>query len=186
MLNDMRHITSPLTPETIAELKVGDPVLLSGVIYTARDAAHKKLTEMLERGEELPFDLRGQTIYYVGPCPAKPGQVLGSAGPTTSKRMDLYTPRLIDNGLVGIIGKGPRNAKVVDALVRNKCVYFAAIGGAGALISKSIVKAEAIAFADLGAEAIYRLEVKDMICVVAIDSEGGNRYLIGKQKYSKK
>ena len=174
---------TPLTQEKISRLKAGDSVLLSGVIYSARDAAHKRLIDLLDNGRELPLNIKGQTIYYVGPSPAKPGMVIGSAGPTTSYRMDAYAPRLLDLGLKGMIGKGARNDEVIDGIIRNKAVYFGAIGGAAALIGKSIVKSEIIAYEDLGAEAIRKMEVKDMPLVVIIDSRGNNLYKIGQEDY---
>ena len=174
---------TPLTQEKISRLKAGDSVLLSGVIYSARDAAHKRLIDLLDDGRELPLNIKDQTIYYVGPSPAKPGMVIGSAGPTTSYRMDAYAPRLLDLGLKGMIGKGARNDEVIDAIIRNKAVYFGAIGGAAALIGKSIVKSEIIAYEDLGAEAIRKMEVKDMPLVVIIDSRGNNLYKIGQEDY---
>ncbi len=177
------NIKSPLDEDTITKLKAGDQVFISGVIYTARDAAHKRLVEALDRGEKLPFDLTNQIIYYMGPSPAKPGQVIGSAGPTTSGRMDSYTPRLIACGLKGMIGKGNRSQAVKDAIKKYKAVYFAAIGGAGALISKSIRKAEVIAYEDLGAEAIHRLEVEDFPATVINDIYGGDLYEQGKAQY---
>lgn len=177
------HITSPMREETISELKAGERVLISGTIYTARDAAHKRMSESLAKGEKLPFDLSGQTIYYVGPTPAKPGQVIGSAGPTTSGRMDKYTPALLDLGLKGMIGKGYRSDEVIESMKGNKAVYFAAIGGSGALIARSILSMEVIAYEDLGPEAIYKLEVKDFPAVVIIDSNGNDWYKIGKQEF---
>lgn len=176
-------LQAPLTAEKIKELKAGDSILLSGVIYSARDAAHKRLIDLLDEGKELPMNIKDETIYYVGPSPAKPGAVIGSAGPTTSYRMDAYAPRLMDLGLKGMIGKGARNKEVIDSIVRNNGVYFGAIGGAAALIAKSIVKSEVIAYEDLGAEAIRRMEVKDMPLVVIIDSEGNNLYELGQQEY---
>ena len=157
--------------------------MLSGIIYSARDAAHKRLIELLDEGKELPLNIKNETIYYVGPSPAKPGKVIGSAGPTTSYRMDAYAPRLMDLGLKGMIGKGARNKDVIDSIVKNKCVYFGAIGGAAALIAKSIVKSEVIAYEDLGAEAIRKMEVKDMPLVVIIDSKGNNLYELGQKDY---
>ena len=176
-------INTPLTDDIIKNLKAGDRVLLNGIIYTGRDAAHKRLVEMLQRGEELPLELQGQTIYYVGPCPAKPGTVIGSAGPTTSGRMDAYTPALLDKGLKGMIGKGLRNKAVTDSIVKYGAVYFAAIGGAGALLAEAIKEAEVIAFQDLGAEAIYKLKVEDFPVTVIIDSQGNDLYSIGKNQY---
>jgi len=176
----------PLKDEDIEKLKAGDKVSLTGVVYTARDAAHKRLVELLERGEELPIPLEGQVIYYVGPAPTPPGKPIGSAGPTTSYRMDPYTPALIERGLKGMIGKGERSEQVVEAMKKHKAVYFAATGGAAALISKRIVKAEVIAYEDLGAEAIRRLEVKDFPLIVAQDCHGGNIYSEGQKKYERK
>jgi fumarate hydratase subunit beta len=166
----------PTTKEIISTLKAGDRVLLSGILYTARDAAHKRMTEALDNGVPLPFPIEGAFIYYAGPSPAKPGQVIGAAGPTTSYRMDTYAPRLLDLGLFGMIGKGDRAPQVTDAIRRNGGVYFAAVGGAGALIAKSIHQVETIAFQDLGAEAITKLMVKDFPVIVAIDSRGNNLY----------
>ena len=177
------NIKSPLDEETIKKLKAGDQVFISGIIYTARDAAHKRLVEALDKGEKLPFDLTNQTVYYMGPSPAKPGQVIGSAGPTTSGRMDSYAPRLMSAGLKGMIGKGNRSPAVKDAIKKYKAVYFAAIGGAGALISKSIKKAEVIAYEDLGAEAIRRLDVKNFPVTVINDIYGSDLYEQGKAKY---
>ena len=177
------NIKSPLDEETIKKLKAGDQVFISGIIYTARDAAHKRLVEALDKGEKLPFDLANQTVYYMGPSPAKPGQVIGSAGPTTSGRMDSYAPRLMSAGLKGMIGKGNRSPAVKDAIKKYKAVYFAAIGGAGALISKSIKKAEVIAYEDLGAEAIRRLEVENFPATVINDIYGSDLYEQGKAKY---
>lgn len=179
------RINTPLTKEKAAKLKAGDTVLLSGVIYTGRDAAHKRLIDLLDKNEKLPINVEDEIIYYVGPSPAKPGQVIGSAGPTTSYRMDPYAPRLLDLGLTGMIGKGARNKEVINAMKRNKGVYFGAIGGAAALIGKSIIKSEVIAYEDLGSEAIRRLEVKDMPLVVVIDSEGNNLYELGPENYFK-
>lgn len=178
-----KKITTPLTKDKVKDLKAGDSVLISGTIYTARDAAHKRLVDLLDKGEKLPFDVKDQIIYYVGPSPAKPGKALGSAGPTTSYRMDPYAPRLLDEGLKGMIGKGLRDENVINAIKRNTGVYFAAIGGAAALISKSIKEAELIAYEDLGAEAIRKLKVVDLPVLVVIDSEGNNLYEIGKSEY---
>ena len=173
----MRKLTTPLDEKTVRSLKAGDQVLLSGVIWTGRDQAHKRLVALLDEGKDLPVELRDQAIYFVGPCPARPGEVIGSAGPTTSGRMDAYSPRLIrDCGLRGMIGKGGRSAAVVEAMKECGAVYFAAAGGAGALIAQSIVKAEVVAFPDLGTEAIHRLEVRDFPLVVAIDSFGNDLY----------
>lgn len=178
-----KRITTPLTIEKVKELKAGDTVLITGTIYTARDAAHKRLVELLDKGEELPIEVRDSIIYYVGPTPPKPGMEIGSAGPTTSYRMDAYTPRLLDIGLRGMIGKGSRSTEVVAAILKNKGVYFGAIGGAGALIAKSVKKSELVAYEDLGAEAIRKLEVVDFPVVVIIDSEGKDLYQIGQSNY---
>ena len=177
------NLHTPLTQDKISNLKVGDSILLSGVIYSARDAAHKRLVDLLNEGRDLPLNIRDEIIYYVGPSPAKPGNVIGSAGPTTSYRMDAYAPILLDLGLKGMIGKGERNDKVIDSIIKNKAVYFGAIGGAAALIGKSIIKSEIIAYEDLGAEAIRKMEVKDMPLVVIIDSMGNNLYNIGQKDY---
>lgn len=171
-----RHITAPLKDEDIRELKAGDYVYITGEVYTARDAAHKRMQEVLDAGEELPVDIKGQIIYYMGPSPAREGRVIGSAGPTTASRMDKYTPELLDRGMKGMIGKGKRTQDVSDAIVRNGAVYFAAVGGAGALLSKQIKSAEVIAYEDLGTEAIRRLYVEDFPVIVVIDSEGNNLY----------
>lgn len=178
-----KHITTPLTAEKTRELCAGDNVLISGVIYTGRDAAHKRLVELINEGKELPVDLKDQIIYYVGPAPAKPGQAIGSAGPTTSYRMDAYAPALLDLGLKGMIGKGKRSAEVVQSMIENEAVYFGAIGGAGALLSKCIKKADVVCYEDLGAEAIRRLEVENLPAVVIIDSKGNNLYEQGRQQY---
>jgi len=178
-------VETPLTGGTVRELKAGDRVLINGIIYTGRDAAHKRLTEMLQKGEKLPLELQGQIIYYVGPCPAKPGTVIGSAGPTTSGRMDAYTPLLLERGLKGMIGKGLRKKNVVDAIIQNKAVYLAAIGGAGALLAEAVKEAEIIAFKDLGPEAIYKLKVENFPVTVIIDCEGNDLYSIGKSQYRK-
>ena len=176
-------ITAPLTREAARQLKAGDSCLISGVIYTARDAAHKRLCELAAQGKELPLDVKDSVIYFVGPTPAKPGEVIGSAGPTTAYRMDAYSPTLIELGLTGMIGKGKRNEAVVSAMHEHGAVYFGAIGGCGALLSRCIKKAEVIAYEDLGAEAIRRLEVENFPVVVIIDSEGNNLYETGKQNY---
>ncbi|MGA2159795.1 MAG: Fe-S-containing hydro-lyase [Dehalococcoidia bacterium] len=176
-------IKAPLDEKTVEKLKAGDQVLITGVIYTARDAAHKRLVEALDKGEKLPLDLKNQVIYYMGPSPAKPGHAIGAAGPTTSGRMDTYAPRLMAEGLKGMIGKGDRQLPVKDAMKKYKALYFAAIGGAGALISKTITKADVIAYEDLGAEAIRRLEVKDFPATVINDIHGGDLYEEGKAKY---
>lgn len=166
----------PLEEGAAAELKAGDYVYLTGTIYTARDAAHKRMYEAMERGERLPLEMENNVIYYMGPSPARPGRPIGSAGPTTSSRMDKYTPALLDLGLKGMIGKGKRSQAVRDAIMRNGAVYFAAVGGAGALLSHSIVSSEVIAYDDLGTEAIRRLEVKDFPVIVVMDAEGNNLY----------
>ena len=178
-----RHISVPLEKETADSLHAGDYVYLTGTIYTARDAAHKRMQEALDRGEKLPLDIKNNVIYYMGPSPARPGKTIGSAGPTTASRMDKYAPSLLDLGLMGMIGKGKRNQAVIDAIVRNGAVYFAAVGGAGDLLSRSIVSSEVIAYDDLGTEAIRRLEVKDFPVIVVIDSEGNNLYETAIQDY---
>lgn len=176
-------VKTPLSHEDARKLKAGDSVLLSGVIYTARDAAHKRLCELVAQGKELPMDIRDAVIYFVGPTPAKPGQAIGSAGPTTSYRMDAYSPTLIAQGQTGMIGKGKRGPEVIAAMKEHGAVYFGAIGGCGALLSKCIKKAEVIAYEDLGAEAIRRLEVEDFPVIVIIDSEGNNLYETGRTSY---
>lgn len=178
-----RHINVPMNQETAISLHAGDYVYISGTIYTARDAAHKRMYEALERGEKLPLDMEDNVIYYMGPSPARTGRPIGSAGPTTASRMDKYAPSLMDLGLRGMIGKGKRNQAVKDAVVRNKAVYFAAIGGAGALLSKSIIASEVIAYDDLGTEAIRRLEVKDFPVIVVMDSEGNDLYETAVAEY---
>ena len=179
------HIQAPITKETATMLKAGDYVYISGTIYTARDAAHKRMDETLDRGETLPLSLEGNVIYYMGPSPAREGRPIGSAGPTTASRMDKYTPRLLDLGLGAMIGKGKRSPEVVDAIIRNGAVYFAAIGGAGAILSKCIKDSQVIAYDDLGTEAIRRLEVEDFPAVVVIDSTGQNLYETELLKYRK-
>jgi len=183
---DIKRISGPLDDKTVMDLRIGDNVLISGTIFTARDAAHKRLVALVDKNEELPFDIRGQIMYFAGPTPAKPGQVIGSAGPTTSGRMNIYTPKLIAVGQKGIIGKGEMGPEVVEAMKKYKAVYFAAVGGAGALISKSIVGAEVVAYEDLGAEAIRKLEVKDFPAIVALDCHGGNLYKEGIAQYGEK
>ncbi len=178
-------ITAPVSKEQIKALRAGDSVLISGTIYTARDAAHERMTTNFKNGEPFPIDLTNQVIYYAGPCPAKPGEVIGSCGPTTSGRMDAYTPLLLDNGLGAMIGKGARSKDVVDAMKRNGVVYFGATGGAGALIAECIKAAEVVAYDDLGTEAIRRLTVEDFPAVVLIDCEGNDIYEIGQKKYRK-
>lgn len=182
-MGDQIRLETPLTQEKVAQLKAGDSVLISGTIYTGRDAAHKKMMEALARGEELPFDVRNQIIYFVGPTPPKPGQVIGSAGPTTSGRMDAYSPKLIELGLTGMIGKGIRSAEVVEAMKKHGAVYFGAIGGSGALLAKRIVSAEVIAYPELGPEAVRKLEVKDFPVMVIIDQDGNNLYEFGQAEY---
>ena len=179
-----KHLNVPANTEELADLKSGDYVYLTGTIYTARDAAHKRLFELIEKGENLPVDIKGEIIYYVGPAPAKPGYAVGPAGPTSSYRMDKYAPALLDLGLKGMVGKGARNKEVIDAIVRNGCVYFAAIGGAAALIAKSIKKEEMLCYEDLGTEAVRRYTVEDFPCIVAIDSKGNNVYETEPKKYN--
>ncbi len=185
-MNNKKSITTPLIQNEIDKLNSGDQVLISGIIYTARDAAHKKLTDAISSGEDLPFEIKDSTIYYVGPSPTKPGEIIGSAGPTTSYRMDAYTPTLLDLGLKGMIGKGSRNNEVQESIKKNKAVYFAAIGGAGALIANSIISCEVIAYPELGAEAIHKLKVKDFPAIVVLDSKGNDLYVTEKEKYSEK
>ena len=180
-----KRITAPLNRQQARELRAGDSILLSGVIYTARDAAHKRLCQLVEQGRDLPLELKDAVIYFVGPTPAKPGQVIGSAGPTTSYRMDAYSPTLIALGLTGMIGKGKRDANVIAAMKEHGAVYFGAIGGCGALLAKCIKKSEIVAYEDLGAEAIRRLEVEDMPLTVVIDSMGNNLYETGPKQYLK-
>ncbi|MCL0103477.1 Fe-S-containing hydro-lyase [Dehalococcoidia bacterium] len=180
-----QRIRLPLHAEVIEKLRAGDQVRINGIIYSARDAAHKRLVEALDRGEKLPFEIEGQTIYYMGPSPPRPGRVIGSAGPTTSGRMDVYAPRLMEVGLKGMIGKGSRSQEVKDAMRRYKAVYFAAIGGAGALIAKSIKKAEVVAYDDLGAEALRRLEVEDFPATVINDIYGDDLYEEGKARWGR-
>ena len=180
---DVVHITSPIDAEKIRELTAGTPVLISGVIYTARDAAHKRIIQVLDNKEQLPFPLEGQTIYYTGPSPARPGRVIGSAGPTTSARMDIHTPRFLAAGVRAIIGKGGRSMEVREALKRYKAVYFVATGGAGALLAQCIKKAEVIAYEDLGPEAVHLLTVEDFPAIVADDIYGGDIFEQGKAKY---
>ena len=179
----VHYVNLPLTEEKAKMLRAGDTVYLTGEIYTSRDAGHKRMVELLERGERLPFDPRNATIYYVGPSPARPGQVIGSAGPTTSGRMDAYAPTMLSVGARGMIGKGARSAEVIEAMKAHTGVYFGAIGGCGALLSKCIKKAEVVAYDDLGAEAIRRLEVEDFPAIVIIDSLGNNLYESGRASY---
>lgn len=179
----MKKIHAPMTREEARSLKSGENVLITGTIYTARDAAHKRLCELAAKGEKLPFDVENSIIYFVGPTPAKPGQAIGSAGPTTSYRMDAYSPTMISLGQTGMIGKGKRSQEVIDAMKKYGAVYFGAIGGCGALLSKCIKKAEIVCYEDLGAEAVRRLEVEDFPVVVIIDSEGNNLYENGRKAY---
>ncbi|MCL2013597.1 MAG: Fe-S-containing hydro-lyase [Oscillospiraceae bacterium] len=172
----MKQITTPLSNKVIRDLKAGEQIILSGTIYTGRDAAHKRIAELLDRGNPLPFDFQGQAIYYAGPCPAPPGKIIGSAGPTTSSRMDEYTPRLIQKGLRVMIGKGLRNSAVIDAIRQYTGVYLTAVGGAGAFYSKCVESSEIVAFDELGAEAVFKLTVRDMPLVVSIDCKGDSIY----------
>lgn len=178
-----RYIETPLTAEKVRGFQIGDMVYISGTIYTARDAAHKRMAEALDSGRPLPFDIRDQIIYYMGPTPARAGRPIGSAGPTTAGRMDSYTPRLLDLGLKGMIGKGKRTAEVKDAIIRNGAIYFAAIGGAGALLSKTILGSAVIAYEDLGTEAVRRLQVKDFPAIVVMDASGNDLYKTAVSKY---
>lgn len=182
-MSEIKKVTTPLTEEQIKGLKAGDQVSITGAIYTARDAAHKIMVDAIAEGNDLPFEIENQVIYYAGPTPAKPGKVIGSCGPTTSGRMDAYSPTMIEQGLKGMIGKGPRSKEVIESMKKHGVVYFAAIGGAAALIADSVKEAEVIAFPDLGPEAIRRLKVEDYPCIVAIDSEGNNLYEIGVQQF---
>lgn len=180
-----KYITTPITDEISKELHAGDYVYISGTIYVARDAAHKRMIEALDAGEQLPIPIENATIYYMGPSPAREGQVIGSAGPTTASRMDKYAPRLMDLGQKAMIGKGKRSQQVIDAIIRNNGVYFAAIGGAGAIISKCITESEVVCYEDLGAEAIRKLQVKEFPVIVVIDSEGNNLYETAIEQYKK-
>lgn len=182
----VKHLTTPLTDEVVQSLRAGDRVAISGVVYAARDAAHKRMFALLEQGKALPFDVRGQIIYYVGPTPARPGHVIGAAGPTTSGRMDKYTPKLLEQGLKGMIGKGYRSPEVKEAIVKYRAVYFAAVGGAGALLSKSIKAQEIVAYEDLGPEAIRRLVVENFPAIVINDVYGNDLYVEGVKKYSRR
>lgn len=179
------ELTTPLTDMDLQRLHIGDKVLINGVVYTGRDAVHKRLAALLDEGQDLPFDVSGQIIYFVGPSPAKPGRPVGSAGPTTSSRMDAYSPRLMEKGLKGMIGKGARSREVIEAMKRYKCVYFAATGGAGALIAKTIKHAEVIAYEELGPEAIWRLEVEDFPAIVVNDIYGNDLYVEGMKGYGR-
>jgi fumarate hydratase subunit beta len=181
----MKHLTTPLSPETARSLVVGDEVMLSGTVYAARDQAHSRLCALVEKGEKIPFDLEGTIIYFVGPTPAPPGKVVGSAGPTTSGRMDAFSPILLRAGLTAMIGKGNRSAEVIEAMKANGSVYFAATGGVGALIAQCIKSTTCAGYEDLGMEAIYRMEVEDFPMIVAIDSKGENLYIKGPEKYRK-
>lgn len=185
MTDKKRIVDVPLNNNDINYLKSGDYVYLSGVIYTARDAAHKRLYDSMKKGEPLPVDLNGNVIYYLGPSPAREGQVIGSAGPTTSSRMDKYTPDMLDLGLKGMVGKGKRSPEVIDAIKRNKAVYFAAVGGAGALLSKCIKEAEVVAYEDLGTEAVRRLRIEELPVIVVIDSSGNNLYETAAQEWKR-
>jgi len=184
-MSEKIELTTPLSDEDVEKLHIGDKVYLNGTIYTGRDAAHKRLVDLVKEGKELPFDVKGQIIYYVGPAPAKPGKPIGSAGPTTSYRMDAYAPTLMELGMKGMIGKGNRAPEVIDAMKKYKAVYLGATGGAGALIAKSIKKAEIVAYEDLGPEAIRKLEVEDFPVVVINDTRGNDLYVEGAKKYSK-
>lgn len=181
-----KRVTTPLDDSTVAGLRAGDDVLITGNIYTARDAAHKRMISLLNEGKALPFDIKGAAIFYVGPTPAKPGNVIGSAGPTTSGRMDTYSPRLMEEGMKGMIGKGKRSQEVKDAMIKNKAVYFAALGGGGALASKSVKRAKLVAYEDLGPEAIVELFVEDFPVIVVNDIHGGDAYEEGRARYEKK
>ena len=180
-----RHITAPITKETAKTLHAGDYVYITGTIYTARDAAHKRMYESMHKGEALPIELNGNVLYYLGPSPAREGQIIGSAGPTTSSRMDKYTPEMLDKGLKGMVGKGKRSPEVIEAIKRNGAVYFAAVGGAGALLSKCIKKADVVAYDDLGTEAIRKLEIENLPVIVVIDKDGNNLYETAKEKWKK-
>jgi fumarate hydratase subunit beta len=184
-MTELIRLRTPLTDHDVEKLKIGDRVLITGVVYTGRDAAHQRLFDLLKAGKPLPFEIRGQIIYYVGPTPAKPGQVIGSAGPTTSYRMDAYAPALIEKGLKGMIGKGMRSDQVKEAMKRHRSVYFAATGGAGALLAKRVKRAEVVAYDDLGPEAIRKLEVEDLPVVVVNDVRGNDLYVEGERKYRK-
>ena len=180
----VKHITTPLTEAAARALRAGDQVLISGTIYTARDAAHKRMVEGLEKGEPLPVDFTDQLIYYVGPCPAKPGEIIGSAGPTTSHRMDAYAPTLMDHGLKGMLGKGNRGEMVINSMMKNGCVYFGCVGGAGALFQDCIKSVEVIAYDDLGTEALRRMEIENFPALVVIDTLGNSLYETERSKYA--
>lgn len=180
-----KQITAPINKEEISSLRAGDYVKISGTIYSARDAAHKRMIEALDRGEALPVNMEGTAIYYMGPSPAREGRAIGSAGPTTATRMDKYTPRLLDMGMAGMIGKGRRSQEVIDAIVRNGAVYFAAVGGAGALLSKKILSSRVVAYEDLGTEAIREMKVEDFPVIVVIDSQGNDLYEMSVKQWRK-
>ncbi|MDQ0339042.1 fumarate hydratase subunit beta [Caldalkalibacillus uzonensis] len=182
-MSTVKKLTTPLTDEQIRSLKAGDQVTITGVIYSARDAAHQRMVDALKENKPLPVDLKNQVIYYAGPTPAKPGKVIGSCGPTTSGRMDAYSPALMEQGLKGMIGKGPRSREVIAAMKKHGAVYFAAIGGAAALIADTIKKVEVVAYEELGPEAIRRMEVENYPCIVAVDCEGNDLYEIGVKQY---
>jgi fumarate hydratase subunit beta len=182
-MTKIKQLQTPLSAGNLKTLEIGDKILLNGIIYTGRDVAHKRMHELIKQGKDLPIDINGQVIYYVGPTPPKPGKVIGSAGPTTSYRMDSFAPDLIELGLKGMIGKGPRSEQVIKAIKKFKAVYFGATGGAGALISKTIKKAEIVAYADLGTEAIYKLEVENFPLIVINDIHGNDLYIEGVKKY---
>ena len=184
MANEIR-LKTPLSDDDVDKLKIGDKVLITGVIYTGRDAAHKRLTDLIKEGKELPIDVKGQIIYYVGPAPARPGKPIGSAGPTTSYRMDAYAPKLMELGMKGMIGKGNRAPEVIEAMKKYKAIYFGATGGAGAVLARSIKKATVVAYEDLGPEAIHRLEVENFPAVVINDAKGNDLYVEGAKKYRK-
>jgi len=181
----VKKISAPLTDSVVESLRAGDEVLITGTIYTGRDAAHKRMVELLSKGEQLPFDLKGQIIYYAGPTPTRPGEIVGAIGPTTSGRMDPYAPILIAHGLKGMIGKGQRTQPVLDAMKKHKAVYFAAVGGAGALIARAVKSNKTVAYEDLGPEAVRMLEVEDFPVIVAQDCHGGDLYVEGIKKYSR-
>lgn len=185
-MSEKKIINAPFSGEIVKDLKAGDFVYISGTIYTARDAAHKRMFESMEKGETLPIDLNNNVIYYLGPSPARPGNVIGSAGPTTSSRMDKYTPKMLDAGLKGMIGKGKRSVEVIESVKKNGAVYMAAIGGAGALLSKCIKKAEVVAYDDLGTEAIRKLQVEELPVVVVIDKDGNNLYETAVDEFKEK
>lgn len=185
-MNEKKVITTPFTEEIVKELKAGDFIFISGVIYTARDAAHKRMYEAMKRGEKVPIDLKNNVIYYMGPSPARPGHVIGSAGPTTSSRMDRYTPMLLHAGLKGMIGKGKRSSEVIEVIKEKKAVYLAAIGGAGAILSKCIKQSEIVAYEDLGTEAIRKLTVEELPVIVVIDQNGNNLYETAVENFNHK